>query len=59
MKAIVVNYPPVVWTAILTLGGIYNAIVTQESEGYSWGQAVLTGLVTFVWPIVLISTLIR
>jgi hypothetical protein len=58
-RIIVVNFAPVMWVSVLTLGGIYNAIVTQESECYTMGKSVLVGMVTFVWPIISISFLIR
>ena len=53
------NFPPVMWVGVLTLGGVYNAIVTHECENYSIWQSALVGVITYTWPIVLISTLIR
>jgi hypothetical protein len=51
--------PSIIWTAALGIGGIYNAVVTQANEGCSWLKAALVGLATFVWPMALISILVR
>jgi hypothetical protein len=59
VRGIVANFPSVMWTVALTIGGIYNAIVTHESEGFSPAKAAVVGAATFFWPIVLISFLIR
>ncbi|MBN1581395.1 MAG: hypothetical protein JXA89_11900 [Anaerolineae bacterium] len=59
IKEIVALFPAVMWTGVLTLGGIYNGIVTYESEGFSAIKAGAIAMATFVWPIVLISVLIR
>jgi hypothetical protein len=58
-KTLVTYFPSVMWVGVLSLGGIYNAIVIQETERFSFIKSALMGLLTFVWPIVLISTLIR
>ena len=59
IKGIVANFPPAMWVSVLTLGGIYNAIVIHENEQCSLGKVMLMGTATFLWPIILISTLIR
>jgi hypothetical protein len=41
------------------LGGLYNAIVAREGEGYSIPRTAIVGIVTFSWPMVLISLLLR
>lgn len=59
IKSVVANFPSVMWTLLLGLGGIYNAIVTHENERFSMGKTAVIGIVTFAWPILLISLLIR
>jgi hypothetical protein len=59
VRTITIYFAPIMWVSVLSLGGIYNAIVTHESERYSLGKSVLVGMVTFVWPIISISYLIR
>lgn len=58
-KTFVTYFPQVMWVGILSLGGIYNAIVVHEAEQFSFIKSALTGMATFLWPIVLISTMIR
>ena len=52
-------FSPVEYTVLLGLGGVYNAVVAGEGEGYRIPQAIVVGIVTFLWPMVLISTLLR
>ena len=59
VKVLVVGFPPVMWTVLLALGGIYNAIVTHEGEGFPVAKAGLIGVSTFIWPVILITFLIR
>lgn len=59
VRCLAANYPSFMWTLMLTLGGIYNGIVTYESERLSAVKAGLTGATTLVWPIVLIAVLVR
>ena len=58
-RALVAGFPPVMWTVLLGLGGVYNAIVTHEGEELSVARVVLIGAVTTVWPYALIAFLIR
>jgi hypothetical protein len=58
-KTIVAFFPSVMWTILLGFGGVYNAIVTHESERFSLCKTAIVGIVTFAWPILLISLLIR
>lgn len=58
-RAFVTAFPSVMWTAALTVGGISNGIVTHEAEGWAVCKAALTAVATLVWPIVLVSVLIR
>lgn len=59
IESLVAAYPPLIWTTLLGLGGIYNGIVTHELEAFPYWKTVLISLVAFLWPIVLISCLIR
>jgi hypothetical protein len=52
-------FPSVQWFVMLTLGAIYNGIAAHELERYSSCKAVLVAGATFIWPIVLISALLR
>ena len=72
-KMFFANFPTLMWTIVVGLGGVYNAIVfhesekasheseqaAQEAERTSWLKAALVGVATFFWPIVLISLLAR
>lgn len=59
IQAFCANFPSVMWTVSLSLGGLYNGIVTYELERFSLWKVVVIGLVTLAWPIVLISILLR
>lgn len=55
----VAAFPPAMYTVLYGLGGFYNAIVAHEGEGCSIPKAAIVGIVTFLWPMVLISLLLR
>lgn len=59
IQAFFANFPSVMWTVTLSLGGLYNGIVTYELERFSLWKVVVISLVTLAWPIVLISILLR
>lgn len=59
IQSVVAFFPAAMWTLALGCGGLYNGLVAHESENFSWIKAALIGLATFLWPMVLISTLIR
>ncbi len=59
VRTVFANFPALMWTVVLGLGGVYNAIVTHESEQFSGFKAALVGVTTFFWPMVLISLLVR
>ena len=58
-KMVFANFPSLIWTIVLGLGGVYNAIVSHEDERCSWLKAALVGVATFFWPMLLISLLVR
>jgi hypothetical protein len=58
-KMVFANFPSLMWTIVLGLGGVYNAIASHEAEQFSWLKAALVGAATFFWPMVLISLLVR
>jgi len=47
------------WVVLLTLGGVYNALVSYFTERFSAWKAAVIGMVTMSWPIVLVSLLLR
>jgi hypothetical protein len=58
-KTLATYFPQVMWVGVLSAGGIYNGIVIHENESLSRVQTALMGMTTFVWPIVMISTITR
>jgi hypothetical protein len=66
VKMVFAQFPSLMWTIVLGLGGVYNAIVSHEGEQAAqetrWTsglKAALVGVATFFWPMVLISLLVR
>lgn len=58
-RRVVAAFPPMMYTVLYGLGGLYNALVAREGEGYSLPKTVIVGVVTFLWPMVLVSLLLR
>jgi hypothetical protein len=52
-------FMPIVWPAVLILGGIYNGIAMHELERFPPWKVAVVALATCIWPIVLISALLR
>jgi hypothetical protein len=52
-------YPPLEYTILYGLGGVYNGIATQCTEHWAVWKSVVVGVLTFIWPMLLISTLLR
>jgi hypothetical protein len=59
IRTIVVWFPATMWTTLLALGGMYNALVAHECEQFSVIKSALVGMATAIWPIVLVSILLR
>lgn len=59
VRTVVASFPPVMYTTLLGMGGIYNGLMIHEREGFSLHKTILIGMMVFVWPIFLISILIR
>ena len=59
IRGLVAFFPAAMWTLALGCGGLYNGLAAREAEKFPWIKAAPIGLVTFLWPMVLISTLIR
>lgn len=59
LRSVFVAFPAVEYTVLFGLGGVYNAIVAREAEGYSIPKTAVVGFVTFLWPMVLVSLLLR
>ena len=47
------------WIVFITLGGVYNALVSTFTERFSAWKAAVIGMVTMAWPILLVSLLFR
>jgi len=58
-KAFFQWFPPLEYTLLYGLGGIFNGIGTQVAEHWQPWKSVLIGMLTFVWPMVLIMALLR
>jgi hypothetical protein len=59
VRELVVGVYPMFYTVLYGLGAVYNTIVTQEAEAFSWPKAALIGIVAFIWPIGLTTLLLR
>jgi hypothetical protein len=52
-------FPPVEYMILYGLGGVYNGIAAQSTERWAAWKSVALGALTFLWPMLLISTLLR
>jgi hypothetical protein len=52
-------FPPLEYTLLYGLGGLYNGIGAQVGERWAVWKSVVVGALTFAWPMLLISTLLR
>jgi hypothetical protein len=52
-------FPQVFYPLLFGLGGIYNGIAIYTLERFSIWKTSIAAFCTFIWPILLISTLIR
>jgi hypothetical protein len=52
-------FPQVFYPVLFGLGGVYNGIAIHNLERFSVWKTVIGAFCTFIWPILLISTLIR
>jgi hypothetical protein len=52
-------FPPLEYTLLYGLGAVYNGIGAQTAEDWALWKSVVVGVLTFAWPILLISTLLR
>jgi hypothetical protein len=59
VKSVVAAFPPVMYTTLYGLGGAYNAIAAREGKGYSIPSTLIVGCVTFSWPTLLVTLLLR
>ena len=62
--AFVRNFPPLLYVILFGLAGVYNGIAAQTAErqagvSYAMWKPALVGLLTFAWPMVLVSALLR
>ncbi len=59
VKTVISAFYPVMYTSLFGLGGVYNGIVTHQTERFSFWKVFLIGLVTFFWPNFLAAMLLR
>jgi hypothetical protein len=52
-------FPPLEYTILYGLGAVYNAIAVQTAERWAAWKSVVVGALTFAWPILLITALLR
>ena len=63
-SAFVRNFPPMLYVVLFGLAGVYNGIAAHTVERvagapYAPWKSALVGLLTFVWPMVLVVALSR
>lgn len=58
-KAFFQWFPPLEYTILFGLGGLYNGIGTQTAEHWAVWKSVVVGALTFVWPMLLNMVLMR
>jgi hypothetical protein len=58
-RAFFLWFPPLEYTILYGLGGVYNGIGAQSAEGWAAWKSVVVGALTFAWPMILITTLLR
>jgi hypothetical protein len=63
IQAIYTNYPPLLYTVLFGLAALYNGLAAygagQTGKNMTLWQAVVIGLLTFLLPLALVSTLFR
>ncbi|MCJ7531288.1 MAG: YIP1 family protein [Anaerolineales bacterium] len=59
VKDFFLYFPQVFYPVLLGLGGVYNGIAIHTLERFSMWKTSIAAFCTFIWPILLISTLIR
>jgi hypothetical protein len=47
------------WPLLLTLGGVYNGLVSYYTEKFAAWKAALITMVTLPWPIIMVAFLVR
>ena len=58
-KGFFINFPQVFYPTLFGLGGVYNGIAIHTLERFSLWKIIVASFCTFIWPVLLISTLIR
>jgi hypothetical protein len=58
-RAFFLWFPPLEYTILYGLGGIYNGIAAQTAERWAVWKSVAVGVLTFIWPFLLITALLR
>ncbi len=52
-------FPAFFYVALYSLGGVYIGLTAAGLERFAWWKAVLTALLSFAWPMLLMSALMR
>ena len=58
-RTVVYLVPLVMYPTLMGIGGVYNAVATRAIEGFAGWKAAITGTVTCVMAIVLLSVVVR
>jgi len=63
-SAFVRNFPPLLYTILFSLAGVYNGLAAHTAErlagvSFAFWKCTLVGLLTFAWPMILVSALLR
>ncbi len=53
------NFPKFFYTILYALGGVWIGICTAGMESFKWWKAVPIAMLSFGWPMLLISVLLR
>jgi hypothetical protein len=59
VRAFYVNFPPFEYVILFGLGAVYNGIGAWAAERWAFWKSALVGLLTFAWPMILLSMLLR
>ena len=58
-RAFFLLFPPLEYTILFGLGGVYNGIASWTAERWAVWKSVVVGVLTFAWPLILMSILSR
>ncbi len=58
-RAFFLWFPPLEYTILFGLGGVFNGIATWTVEQWAIWKSVVVGMLTFTWPMILMMSLMR